>query len=116
MRLLVLVGVLLVAGAARADSVLGCQLPDSARKVAELRYHVSEDWERIWKFYSQTYPSKNYPWREIIRQPGIRARHIVNPSGKGWEGINVYEANDEIRLYVVPAESSKTKGKKPGKK
>ena len=112
----ILVIVVLLGGAARAESVLGCQLPESARKVAELRYRVSEDWERIRKFYSQTYPSKTHPWKHIVNQPGVKGFHIVNPSGKGWEGINVYEANDEIRVFVVPADSAKTKAKKPGKK
>ena len=51
-----------------------------------------------------------------MNQPGVKAFHIANPSGKGWEGINVYETNDEVRVFVVPVESPKTKGKKSGKK
>jgi hypothetical protein len=115
------VGLLLVPGMAFAtadvgERVLGAAIPMYARKVAELRYRVSEDWENIRKFYNREYPQKSYPWKNIVNQPGVKAFHIVNPSGKGWEGINVYEANDEIRVYIVPVEGPKTKGKKSGKK
>lgn len=119
-RLLVLAVVLVPAMAfATADvgeRVLGAALPMYARKVAELRYRVAEDWENINKFYNREYPAKSFPRKNIVNQPGVKAFHIVNPSGKGWEGINVYEANDEIRVYVVPVEAPKTKAKKSGKK
>jgi hypothetical protein len=98
------------------ERVLGAALPNYAHKVAELRYRVAEDWDGIIKFYGREYPKKNYVWKDVIKQPGVRAFHIENPSGKGWEGINVYEANDEIRVYVVPVESTKTKAKKSSKK
>lgn len=98
------------------EHVLGAVLPMYARKVAELRYRVSEDWENINKFYNREYPSKSFPRKNIVNQPGVKAFHIVNPSGKGWEGINVYEANDEIRVYVVPVAAAKTKAAKSGKK
>ncbi|MBK7858504.1 MAG: hypothetical protein IPJ65_07750 [Archangiaceae bacterium] len=98
------------------EHVLGAVLPMYARKVAELRYRVSEDWENIIKFYSREYPKKSYAWKNVVNQPGVKAFHIANPSGKGWEGINVYEANDEVRVYVVPVAATKTKASKSGKK
>lgn len=121
MKRLAVLFLLLVSHLASATSdvgerVLGAALPNYARKVAENRYRVSENWENIIKFYRREYPDKNYPWKTICKQPGVNAFHIANPSGKGWEGINVYEANDEIRVFVVPVEASKTKAKKSGKK
>lgn len=104
-----------VVSAEANERVLGAVLPANARKVAELRYRVTENWENIHKFYNTIYPRKNFPWKNVVNQPGVKAFHIVNPSGKGWEGLNVYEANDEIRVYVVPAEASK-KAKRSGKK
>lgn len=86
------------------DTELGAQLPEGARKVAERRYRVWQDWEAVQKFYKQTYGSAAYPRRLIVNQPGIKALHLANASGKGaWEGLNIYQANDEIRIYVVPA-------------
>jgi hypothetical protein len=118
MKHFVAMGVAVIAlGAGAEERVLGAVLPSSAHKVAELRYRVGEDWEGINKFYRQTYSEKDYPRRNIVNQPGVKAFHIVNPSGKGWEGLNIYQANEEIRIYVVPAaETTKTKGKKSGKK
>jgi hypothetical protein len=106
---------LLVSVPALADSVLGAQLPDQAKKVAELRYRTTQDWDDTMKFFRNTYPKEKYPRRDIINQPGVRAVHLQNPGGKGWEGLNIYQANDEIRIFVVPAES-RGKKKKSGKK
>ena len=47
-----------------------------------------------------------------MNQPGVKAVHITNPGGKGWEGLNVYEANDEVRVYVVPPEGVPAKAPK----
>ena len=112
------VAVALFALPAFAENVLGAQLPDEARKVAELRYRTSKDWDDTLKYFKNVYPKDKYPRRDIIAQPGIRAVHITNPGGKGWEGLNIYQANEEVRIYVVPAESQAKgkKSKKPGKK
>ena len=36
----------------------------------------------------------------------MKAVHIVNPSGKKFEGLNIYEANDEVRIYIVPLQAT----------
>ncbi len=107
-------GLSLLAVSAWAETELGAQLPDGARKVAEHRYKSSTDWEGTWKYYKNVYPASSYPRKDVVNQPGVKAMHIVNTSGKGgWEGLNIYEANDEVRIYVVPGSSS---GKSPKKK
>jgi hypothetical protein len=86
------------------ETELGAQLPDGARKVAEHRYKSSTDFEGTLKYYKNVYPVSTYPRKSVVNQPGVKAVHIPNNSGKGsWEGLNIYEANDEIRIYVVPA-------------
>jgi hypothetical protein len=109
----------LVSLPAFAEQVLGAQLPDEARKVAELRYRTSKDWDDTLKYFRTVYPKEKFPRRDIVNQPGIRAIHIQNPAAKGWEGLNIYQKDDEVRIYVVPSESTgkpkKTSGKK-GKK
>ena len=88
-------------------------LPDGSRKVAENRYRSPHDWEYTWKALDKTLPSRNYPRKGIVNQPGIKADHISNPSGRGgWEGINVYQTGDEVRMYVVVTDDSGRKGKK----
>jgi hypothetical protein len=87
---------------AGADTVIGAQLPDGSQKVGENRYRAPHDFEETMKYYRTVYPVQAYPRKSIVNQPGVKAVHIVNPSGKNFEGLNIYEANDEVRIYVVP--------------
>jgi hypothetical protein len=106
---------LVVSLSAMGETELGAQLPDGARKVAERRYKAPSDFEGTLKYYKNVYPASSHPRKEIVHQPGIRAVHIPNTSGKGgWEGLNIYEANDEVRIYVVPA--AKSDKRPPAKK
>jgi hypothetical protein len=104
----------LVSASALAETDLGATLPDNARQVGEHRYKSPSDWEGTMKFYKKVYSPATY--RNVINQPGVKAVHIPNPSGKGeWLGLNVYEANEEVRIYVVPSDSfsgRKSKAKK----
>ncbi len=104
--------VLMTGGVARAELLDGVQLPDKASKVGERRYRCPQDWESTVKYFKTVYPTATYPRRTIVNQPGVKAIHIANPSGKGWAGLNVYEANDEVRVYVVPPEGVPAKPKK----
>jgi len=104
---------LLASGVAAAESELGAQLPDNVRKVAEHRYRSPNDYDGTLKYYKTVYPSAQYPRKAVVNQPGVKAIHIANPSGRGaWEGLNIYEANDEVRIYVVPAATGGGKKKK----
>ncbi len=100
-----------LAGAAGAESVSGAQLPDGAQKVAEYRYRTRRDFDDTLKYYKTVYPPATYPRKAIINQPGVKAVHIANPSGKGFEGLNIYMANDEVRIFVVAAETKAKKKK-----
>lgn len=100
-----------------AETDLGAQLPDGARKVAEHRYRSATDYEGTLKYYRSVYPIANAPRRMIVNQPGIKAVHIPNTTGRGsWAGLNIYEANDEVRIYVVPVGGSGSSGGKKSKK
>lgn len=111
MRIWVLTAVL-SAGAAWADNELGAQLPDGARKVGEHRYRAPGDLEATLKYYRAVYPIAQYPRRAIVNQPGVKAYHLPNTGKGNWEGLNIYQANDEVRIYVVPAEGAATAAKK----
>ena len=101
-------------GAARAEVLDGVQLPDRTVKVGERRYRVPQDWENTMKYFKTAYPSGQYPRHTIVNQPGVKAVHIANPDGHGsWVGLNIYEANDEIRVYVVPPDGAAKPAKKP---
>ena len=115
----VVVGVVLWLGAARAETLDGVQLPDRTSKVGERRYRCPQDWENTLKYFKTVYPVGSFPRRTIVHQPGVKAIHIANPDGKVWAGLNVYEANDEVRVYVVPPDGVPVKAPKkktPAKK
>ena len=112
-RVLQLWAALLGAGALAAEGDLGAQVPEGSRRVAEHRFHSGHDYEGTLKFYKTTYPPQQYPRKAVVNQPGVKAVHISNPSGRGgWEGLNIYEANEETRIYVVPADGSAKKKKR----
>lgn len=99
-------------GGAQAEAVNGAQLPDGAEKVGENRYRAKEDFEATLKYYKTVYPSATHPRKAIVNQPGIKAVHISNPGGKQFEGLNVYEANDEVRIYIIPVAEQPKPAKK----
>ena len=110
------VAALWMSGAA-ADVINGAQLPDGVQKVGENRYRAPGNFDRTMDYYKSTYPASAYPRRMIVNQPGVKAVHIVNPSGKKFEGLNIYEANDEVRIYVVPSDAEPARPvKKPAVK
>ncbi len=92
--------------AAAAEVASGAQLPDGAQKVGENRYRAPGDFEKTMEYYKAVYPAGTFARRAIVNQPGVKAVHIVNPSGKNFEGLNIYQANDEVRIYVVPLQAA----------
>lgn len=100
-RAFVFAGLVVVASVAQADIVGGVQLPVGVQKVGEDRYRSPNDYDATLKYFRAVYPPEKYPRRSIVNQPGIKAFHISNPSGKNFEGLNIYEANDEVRIYIV---------------
>lgn len=92
--------------AAGAEAVGSALLPDGCQRVGEDRYRAPRGFDETLKYYKSVYPVSTYPRRSIINQPGVKAVHIVNPSGKNFEGLNIYEANDEVRIYIVRAQSA----------
>ncbi|MBN1210650.1 MAG: hypothetical protein JXB05_37720 [Myxococcaceae bacterium] len=115
------VAVLLWVTGAGAETVSGAQLPDGAQKVGENRFRAPGTFEDTLKYYRTVYPVQAFPRRPVVNQPGVKAVHIVNPSGKNFEGLNIYEANDEVRIYIVPVPPApkpvrKAPGPKAGKK
>jgi len=98
---------------AGAEVVSGAQLPDGSQKVGEHRYRASRDFEATLDYYRSVYPTSSHPRRQIVNQPGVKAVHIVNPSGKNFAGLNIYEANDEVRIYIVPTQQAAKPVKKP---
>lgn len=102
----------MLASVSVAEVVGGVQLPDGVQKVGENRYRTRQNFEETLKYYRSVYPPGSHPRKSIINQPGIKAVHISNPSGKNFEGLNIYEANDEVRIFVVVSQKKEQPKKK----
>jgi hypothetical protein len=100
-RPLFLLAALVVGPGAQAEVVGGVQLPNGARKVGENRFRAPADYNETLKYFRTVYPPDKYPRRSIVHQPGVKGVHISNPSGKNFEGLNIYEANEEVRIFIV---------------
>jgi len=103
---------LLASGTARSELIHGVQLPDGTQKVGENRYRAKEDFDAVVKYYRSVYPPAAYPRKSIVNRPEVKAVHITNPSMKNFEGLNIYVANDEVRIYVIPVVEPKPTKKK----
>lgn len=101
----------LLTGTALAGNTKGVQLPDGASQVGEDRYRAPEDYDGTLKYFKSVYPPSRYRWKAVIDQPGVKALHI-ELGLKAVEGINIYQANDEVRIYLVPAEASHSRKSK----
>lgn len=99
---------LLLTGQAFASSKKGVQLPDGASQVGEDRYRAPDDYDGTLKYYRLVYPPARYRWKAVIDQPGVKAMHI-ELGIRGVEGINIYDANDSVRIYLVSAEPTKAR-------
>ena len=68
------------------------------------RYHVGRSYEEVLDFYRRTFKSVGgVRWRAIISQPGLRAKHVESLNKRTrWEGINIYERQSEVKVYVIP--------------
>lgn len=99
----------------RADRVAGAVVPDGAKPVAENRYRLERSYEETLKFYKSVYPPARYPTKSVANLPGVRAVHIDNPEARpgSWEGLNIYEAHGETKVFVLVSPAGGRKG--PGR-
>lgn len=91
----------LLAGEAGAEEAHGAQLPPGVEKVEKGRFRTGMSWDGVLRWYGKTYPRSRYEWIEVINRPGIRAIHIRNAGSGGWDGINLYEHNRRVRIFVL---------------
>jgi hypothetical protein len=110
---------LLWVGAASATTAYGALLIDDSVKVGPDRYRVpkDKDWDKVMRAYRSAYgKTTGIIFRNIATTPEVKALHIENTSpNRTWEGINIYETNGEIFLYVIKAESG-SKGRSKEKR
>jgi hypothetical protein len=77
------------------------------------RYKSPRTYEETLDFYQRTFKqSSGIRWRNVVNLPSIKAKHIECLRKKThWEGINIYEKQGEVRIYVIPRDAAE---KEPG--
>ncbi len=68
------------------------------------RYESPRTYDDTLQYYKWHFKSRGgVRWRNVVNLPHIRAKHIqsVRPRTK-WQGINIYERNGRVRLFIVP--------------
>jgi hypothetical protein len=91
-----------------ADHVLGAPIPSGSRKLDDVqRVASSRDYDDTIEFYEKLFKgNSNYRWRPILTAPGLKAVHFQNiKSVGGWSGLNIYEHNNRVRIYVLTPEA-----------
>ena len=90
---------------ASASTVSGAQLPAEVSRIDRQRYLSKRSWDRTIKFYQGVYGRKRgIIWKRIDTPPGIKAIHIANTRARRrWDGINIYEAEGKVTIFVLPA-------------
>src|SRR5688572_12544529 len=108
--MLILLSLLLAAE--DADRMFGAPIPQYSRKLQEEgRVVSSRNYDDTVEFYEKLYKGNaNFRFRPIIVAPGIKAVHLQNAkSTGGWSGLNIYEANNSTRIFVLKADSEPKK-------
>jgi hypothetical protein len=88
------------------DKLQGAPIPPGSHKLDDSRATSSRGYDDTVEFYEKLYKGNaNWRFRSIISAPGIKAVHLQNHKGSGgWSGLNIYEANNKTRIFVLKTE------------
>ena len=101
---------LLTGGVARAEVLDGVQLPDPVLQGGRATVPVSASWENALKLLNDLLDGDVFP--PVDRRHGGDQGDSHRQPGWSRAGLNVYEANEEVRVYVVPPEGVPAKAPK----
>ena len=79
------------------------------------RYESSRNFDDTVQYYYRKFRGTGLArWKNIVNLPTVRAKHLQSkqPSSK-WSGINIYESEGKVRIYVVPRAERLEKSESP---
>lgn len=90
-----------------AATVHGAAVIEGAVKVDEDRFKSPQDWDKTIRFFRSVYGRQpGIVWRSIASTPKVKAIHIANTRrGQSWEGINIYQTEGEVFIFVIKADT-----------
>jgi hypothetical protein len=95
--------------AAAAEFPIEAPIVPQAIALAELgRYRSNKSFDETAEFYERLFRRVGgVRWHNVINLPGIKAKHIESQRKQSdWEGINIYEYQNEVRIFVIPRAKS----------
>jgi len=95
---------LLLALMVQGEAYLDAPLTPGAIALAEPgRYQSTVSFDDTITFYKRAFRrAGGVRWRSIINLPGIKAMHLQSTKlDSPWEGINIYEKQGQVRLFVI---------------
>jgi len=101
----VLAALVLAVALPAADSHIEAPIPSFAAPMQEQgRYESHQTFDQTIEHYKWVFRSSGgVRWRNVVNLPQVRAKHIQSTRPKTkWQGINIYEWNGHVRIFVVP--------------
>ena len=77
----------------------------NATKLEEIgRYESPRNFAETVKYYERALKRQGGArWYPIINSPKVKAKHAASRSSKtAWQGINIYELDGHVRIFVIP--------------
>jgi hypothetical protein len=92
---------------ARAERLHGAVLPREVRPAGSNRFASAQTYPRTLRWFRRTYGrSEGIFFRPLRGSPKVQGVFIQNlRPGRAWDGINLYEAEGTVHIYVLPAQS-----------
>ena len=77
------------------------------------RYASPRTFDATVEYYKRHFDKGQVRWRHIVNTPGVKAVHIQSTRrSTRWSGINVYEKQGKVRVYVLKRVRAAAKSKR----
>lgn len=100
---------LLIVLAAQNDPPMEAPRPQAAVEIPQEpgRYRSPYSYDETIDFYQRVFKNTaGVRWRNVVNLPAVKAKHIdCMRKRTRWDGINIYEKQGEVRIYVLPREA-----------
>ena len=93
-----------------SDPQTAATLVPGAKPLAEPgRYESSRSYDDTVDFYRRVFQrTGGVRWYNIVNQPTVKAKHVASLRSKTkWQGINIYERQGKVRIFIVPRTPAK---------
>ena len=98
----------LIVLAAQSEPPMDAPRPQAAVEIPQDpgRFRSPYSYDETIEFYERVFKNTTgVRWRNVVNLPSVKAKHIDCLRKKThWDGINIYEKQGEVRIYVLNRE------------